>query len=98
MHERLVQIKKNRLSFGGVSVIAVGDFFQLPPVKQKKTERLYHDNVSYPEDFWTECFKLVELTEVMRQSEDLKFSEMLNRIRTRTKEEIFEPALIEDFS
>lgn len=97
VHERLVQIKKNRLPFGGVSVVAVGDFFQLPPVKQKKTERLYHDNVSYPEDFWTECFKLVELTEVMRQSEDLKFSEMLNRIRTRTKEEILEPALIEDF-
>lgn len=53
VHERLVQIKKNRLPFGGVSVIAVGDFFQLPPVKQKKNERLYHDNVSYPEDFWT---------------------------------------------
>lgn len=97
VHERLVQIKKTRLPFGGVSVIAVGDFFQLPPVKQKKNERLYHHNVSYPEDFWTEFFKLVELTEVMQQSEDLKFSEMLNRIRTRTKEEILEPALIEDF-
>ena len=97
VHERLVQIKKCRLPFGGVSVIAVGDFFQLPPVKQKKNERLYNENVSYPEDFWKELFKVVELTEIMRQREDVEFAEMLNQLRIRTKEQQINTKLIEHF-
>ena len=28
----LKQIKENKLDFGGVCIIAIGDFFQLPPV------------------------------------------------------------------
>ena len=97
VHERLVQIKKCKRPFGGVSVIAVGDFFQLPPVKQKKNERLYNNNVSYPEDFWKELFKVVELKEIMRQREDVEFATMLNRLRIRTKEEILDTKLIEHF-
>lgn len=35
VHERMRQIKKmpESCAFGGVSIIAVGDFYQLPPVK-----------------------------------------------------------------
>lgn len=71
IHERLVQIKGSKQPFGGVSVIAVGDFYQLPPVKQRHDERLYIENSSYPEDFWNEYFKLVQLDEIMRQKEDV---------------------------
>ena len=87
IHERLVQIKKCKQPFGGVSVIAVGDFYQLPPVKQRKDERLYSENGSYPTDYWLDFFKIVELDEVMRQREDLAFANILNSLRIRTPEE-----------
>lgn len=85
IHERLIQIKRNKCPFGCVSVLAVGDCYQqLPPVKQSKAERLYKENASYPCDFWNEYFKLVELDEIMRQREDLAFANNFNSLRTRT--------------
>nr|XP_034309066.1 uncharacterized protein LOC117683597 [Crassostrea gigas]XP_034309067.1 uncharacterized protein LOC117683597 [Crassostrea gigas]XP_034309068.1 uncharacterized protein LOC117683597 [Crassostrea gigas]XP_034309069.1 uncharacterized protein LOC117683597 [Crassostrea gigas] len=87
IHERLVQIKKCKKPFGGVSVIAVGDFYQLPPVKQRKDERLYKQNGSYPIDYWQDFFKMVELDEIMRQREDKAFATVLNSLRIRTSEE-----------
>ncbi|XP_078312804.1 uncharacterized protein LOC144619253 [Crassostrea virginica] len=87
IHERLVQVKKCKEPFGGVSIIAVGDFYQLPPVKQRKDERLYSENGSYPTDFWVEFFKIVELEEIMRQREDIAFANVLNSLRIRTSEE-----------
>ena len=89
IHERLVQIKKKKTPFGGVSVIAVGDFYQLPPVKQSNSERLYNETGSYPVDYWKELFSIVQLNEIMRQREDLLFAEMLNTIRTRTSDMSF---------
>lgn len=53
-------------------------------MKQSKAERLYKENTTYPCDFWNEYFKLVELDEIMRQREDLAFSNNLNLLRTRT--------------
>lgn len=85
IHERLVQIKKCKDPFGGVSVIAVGDFYQLPPVKQRKDERLYKENFSFPNDYWCDLFQEVELTEIMRQRDDVPFSTALNLLRTRTQ-------------
>jgi hypothetical protein len=87
IHERLVQIKKCKEPFGGVSVIAVGDFYQLPPVRQRKDERLYKENDSYPIDYWLDFFKIVELDEIMRQREDVAFAAVLNLLRIRTSEE-----------
>ncbi|XP_078340715.1 uncharacterized protein LOC111117892 [Crassostrea virginica] len=87
IHERLVQVKKRKQPFGGVSIIAVGDFYQLPPVKQRKDERLYSENGSYPTDYWLDFFKVVELEEIMRQREDIAFANVLNSLRIRTSEE-----------
>ena len=89
IHERLVQIKKKKSPFGGVSVIAVGDFYQLPPVKQSKSERLYNESGSYPVDYWKELFSIIQLNEIMRQREDLVFAQMLNSMRTRTSDMSF---------
>ncbi|XP_061169173.1 uncharacterized protein LOC133178496 [Saccostrea echinata] len=87
IHERLVQIKKCKEPFGGVSVIAVGDFYQLPPVKQRKDERLYKENMVYPLDYWLDLFQIAELNEIMRQKEDLSFAEILNSLRVRQADE-----------
>ncbi|XP_062569582.1 uncharacterized protein LOC134231612 [Saccostrea cucullata] len=87
IHERLVQIKKCKEPFGGISVIAVGDFYQLPPVKQRKLEILYKENDEYPIDYWLDFFKIVELEEIMRQRDDVAFATVLNSLRIRTIEE-----------
>ena len=86
---RLKQIKGSQRPFGGMSVIAVGDFFQLPPVRQSKPLCVY-DPCEI--DLWREHFQMITLTEIMRQKDDVAFAEMLNRIRVKEKsEELSEP-------
>ena len=87
IHERFRQIKKKpeNCLFGGISVIAVGDFFQLPPVKTKITDKLYVNDPSNPLNYlWNGLFSIVELDEVMRQREDGVFAKLLNRLRTKS--------------
>ncbi|KAI4881835.1 hypothetical protein NFI96_007838, partial [Prochilodus magdalenae] len=81
---RLQQIKGRKTPFGGVSVLAVGDFFQLPPVGKGKALCISEDNTL---DIWKERFQIVTLTEIMRQKEDVAFAEMLNRLRVKKKSE-----------
>ncbi len=63
IHGRLRQIKQtgDLSPFGNVSVVAVRDFFQLPPVKGKA---LYVDNASV--NLWSSLFSVVELKEIVR--------------------------------
>ncbi|XP_071152909.1 uncharacterized protein [Mytilus edulis] len=86
IHERLRQIKKRpeKYPYGGVSVIAVGDFYQLPPVKSKRSDKLYVNDPSNPLNYlWNDLFSVVELDEVMRQREDSLFAQLLNRLRVK---------------
>ncbi|XP_052403776.1 uncharacterized protein LOC127950661 [Carassius gibelio] len=84
IHGRLRQIKQtgDYSAFGKVSVIAVGDFYQLSPVKGKP---LYTEPVNSV-NLWETHFSFVELTEIMRQK-DKEFAELLNRLRSRKKNE-----------
>ncbi|XP_059198565.1 uncharacterized protein LOC131978809 [Centropristis striata] len=81
IHGRLRQIKQcgDYSPFGNVSVIAVGDFYQLPPVKGKA---LYLDDVGV--NLWSQLFKIAELKTIVRQKDQV-FAELLNRVRTRLK-------------
>ena len=66
--------------FAGLSIIAVGDIHQLPPIQQKPIFCRYSNdvyNLSHP---WHE-FKIIELVEIMRQKDEQPFIELLNRLR-----------------
>ncbi|XP_042601481.1 uncharacterized protein LOC122140744 [Cyprinus carpio] len=82
IHGRLRQIKQTGdfSPFGNVSIIAVGDFFQLPPVKGKP---LYIDDI-LGINLWSTLFSVVELKTIVRQKDNM-FAELLNRLRIRTK-------------
>lgn len=73
------------ISFGGVSVIAFGDLFQLKPVRDAwifssgySTGNEYEILVP---NLWQDLFSWFELTEIMRQKDDLRFAQLLNRLR-----------------
>ena len=82
VHWRLQQIKGNYRPFGGMSVLAVGDFYQLPPLGKAKPICVYEESVL---DLWRDNFQMVKLTEIMRQREDGDFAQLLNRLRVKGK-------------
>ncbi|KAM9771032.1 uncharacterized protein ACBT44_004625 isoform 5-T6 [Syngnathus typhle] len=82
VNARLIQIKGINLPFGGMSVLAVGDFFQLPPVRQSKPLCVYDPTRL---DHWRDNFKKITLTAIMRQKDDVAFAELLNRLRVKEK-------------
>jgi hypothetical protein len=71
--------------FGGVSILAVGDLFQLPPVCQTPVYGPVSDAVERLSNPLWEKFQLLELTDIMWQKEDRDFAEMLIRIRNGTQ-------------
>ena len=78
-------IRKN--DFGGISILLVGDLYQLPPVMQwpifqQPKIRKPGDMAPFP---W-HSFALHELTQIMHQK-DTKFSNLLNVICMRQPEE-----------
>lgn len=71
--------------FGGVSILAVGDLYQLPPVCQSPVFSTVSD--SYAKlyrsgSLWVDEFQIIELDDIMRQRGDSEFCELLCRIRT----------------
>ena len=87
IHRRLQQIKgvSSDVLFGGVSILAVGDLYQLPPVGQPAVfDRVGDTYVQFyaSGSLWQEEFEMIELTEVMRQKGDRGFIELLGRVRT----------------
>ncbi|XP_066926640.1 uncharacterized protein [Clytia hemisphaerica] len=74
LNKRLQEIKQIKEPFGDVSLLLIGDFFQLPPIKQNS---IYKTKLDYA---WEE-FRLYELDEIVRQSGDSEFAALLNRLR-----------------
>ena len=88
IHQRLKEIfnTPNSELFARISFIAVGDLYQLPPIRRRAVFENYKNdtfNLCHP---WN-AFKMIELTEIMRQKDDQPFTELLNRFRTGTQTE-----------
>ncbi len=85
---RLQQIMGTKEPFGGLSLITVGDLFQLKPVFDKwifeGPQSAYSDLAT---NLWLDYFNLFELTEIMRQKDDKEFAQLLNRLREGKQEE-----------
>ena len=104
---RLRQIMGLNKSFGGVSVLLVGDLHQLPPVIDKPIYFAPNNNplnIFTENTLWKE-FSYFELTEIMREEDDIFFIHALNNlaignmseediklIRTRETQDILIPS------
>ena len=71
IHQRLKEIfnTPNSELFARISFIAVGDLYQLPPIRRRAVFENYKNdtfNLCHP---WN-AFKMIELTEIMRQKDD----------------------------
>ena len=75
-------VEENLLPFGGVSVMAIGDLLQLPPVKQLGVfmNAMKGTYKALCGSLWWDMFKLHELVEIVWQSSDPEFAQTLNRI------------------
>lgn len=72
----LKSVKENDKPFGGIQMVVLGDFFQLPPVAKEEEMRFCFES-----EAWIEAdFKVFELSEIFRQS-DIRFIQLLNNIR-----------------
>lgn len=86
--DRLMQhAKGNSHPFGGVQVIAIGDFYQLPPVvkyaEDKELKKVgYSSPFIFSSHVFQKNFEILSLSKVERQKGDPEFIELLNYART----------------
>lgn len=71
------KVRSNKKPFGGIQVLLVGDFFQLPPVNKSDDVTMF----AFESEAWKEIVtSSIELTEIQRQK-DLVFQRVLKEAR-----------------
>ena len=82
IHLHLQEAKGNKLPFGGVNIICVGDLYQLQPVMQSYIfMNISTEYGPLATNLWKEYFFIFELTEIMRQKDDNEWKQVLRKIR-----------------
>lgn len=87
LNEIAKNLRRNNRPFGGIQLVACGDFYQLPPVVKKTT----HDGTelddvevffAFESSAWKETIqRTITLKEIFRQKGDQRFIDMLNNLR-----------------
>ena len=73
------KIRKSQKPFGGIQVLLVGDFYQLPPVNKGDDPIQF----AFEADVWKDIPCCIELTQIQRQKDE-KFQRILKEARTGT--------------
>ncbi len=82
VNQVLKYFKESDEAFGGIQVIAAGDFFQLPPVGRNSEQN--RDKFCFMSTAWVEAkFRVCYLTEQHRQ-DDSALNDILNAIRAQS--------------
>ena len=83
IYKRLQQFKGDDRPFGNVSILVVGDLFQMQPVSGRWIfmDRDGNNYESLMRNLWKSYIKFYELTEIMRQKDDQPWAQLLNRLR-----------------
>lgn len=80
LNELAKKIRNNKKPFGGIQVVLVGDFYQLPPVNKSEEATQF----VFESDAWKELVKqggtMIELTEIQRQKDPV-FQKILKEAR-----------------
>ncbi len=71
---------KKDMPFGGLQVVCVGDFFQLPPISRDSQEKEF----AFDSPAWASLNMLVCYLETQHRQEDKTFLELLSAIRKNT--------------
>lgn len=78
LNEVLKRVRNNNSPFGGIQMIFIGDFYQLPPVNTNNNNY----NYAFISQTWNNAnFTNIVLKHNYRQNEDKKFNEILDNIR-----------------
>ena len=97
MHHVLKKVLRNDKPFGGISVLFVGDLFQLPPIiSDDEIAKYFNDRYESPffmsaDILQKNNLKRIELKKVFRQQGEDDFIAVLDQIRT--KDEFYQEAL-----
>ncbi|HRH24111.1 MAG TPA: AAA family ATPase [Candidatus Paceibacterota bacterium] len=76
----LREVRHSERAFGGVQVVLVGDFFQLPPVSKASREASF----AFQSDAWRRLNPIPLYLEEQHRQEDAKFGGILASIRSGT--------------
>lgn len=86
--QRLQQITGCSQPFGGISIIAVGDLYQLAPVNESYVFKPPSNELGFLVQPLWHHFRMYQLTEVMRQKDDKAFVTALNNFSKGSLTEI----------
>jgi len=92
MDHTLRHIRRKNMPFGGLQVIVVGDFYQLPPVLTDNDKPKFHEvnqsEFCFATESWSSAgFEYIELDQIMRQS-DQDFITHLQAVRRAASDRI----------